>query len=164
MTLRIGQCGSLISSPDWQRWLYEFNVDIYNRFMNDLRNTTGCGRNKEIMERVLHEIERTGGSNKLGKFLRENHPHIIKESPTYSWQTTFKTGLLTFPRHKILQSDDPAALVMRVNQFLSDKIKYEYVIVDDKAYIEYLEKGDESVLAKLPDDKWVLRKLRGVRH
>lgn len=164
MKLRISQFCGLISSPDWQRWLYEYDVKIYNRFMDDVRNTTGCGRNKEIMARVLNEIENTGGSHKLAKFLKDNHPHIIKDQPQYGWQANFKTGLLTFPRRKIIVGDNQRDLIARINQFLSDKIKYEYTIVEDTAYIEYLEKGDEAILAKLPDNKWMLRKLRGSRH
>jgi len=132
--------------------------------MNDVRNTTGCGRNKEIMTHVLNEVENTGGLQKLAKFLKDNHPYIIKDQPQYGWQANFKIGLLTFPRRKIIIGDNQKDLITRVNQFLSDKIKYEYTVMDDTAYIEYLEKGDESILVKLPDNKWILRKLRDVKN
>jgi len=127
--------------------------------MKDLRESHGCGSNQKLMMEVLDAIEDFGGSDELAKFLQQHYPQVIKvESTSDVLDRYFNSGLLTFPRRCTI-SAPKGQLLSRIKEFISDKIKYDYLIVGRVAYIEYLTEDDRQVIDQIPKDNWIL-----VRH
>lgn len=65
---------------------------------------------------------------------------------------TYRPDLMVFPQKMILV-DKPENLYNRVHRFIKDKLAADYVIIEDRAYIEYFEARFASVVDKVPREK-----------
>lgn len=161
---------SLSTSPSWQAWLFHFDQSLYRRFMQRLQGSRGCNQNHDIMVEFLKELEKMpGGAEKLFEFLEKHYPHMIvrDSSAQKPWSEPkrsvdpvfpqFNPNVLTYPRRQILDGED---LVRRIQEFMLDKIKGDFVIVDGKAYIEFLERVDASLVDKIPLRNWLIASWR----
>lgn len=156
MQIRTSQFCALATSPDWQTWLYHYDANLYSGFMQELRDSNGCSGNRVIMERMLKTINELGGGEELIEFLRTNHPYVIKvEAKSEILDHYFKSGLLTFPRRCVIEAPK-SQLPKKVQAFVSDKFKYDYLIVGRRAYIEYLTLADKEVADQIAADSWIL--------
>ena len=156
MRINTAQFCTLATSPDWQTWLYNYDSDLYSTFIVDLRGARGCSANRTIMERLLDVIDKLGGTAELAKFLQSYHPQVIKVDPKpHTIDQHFQVGVLTFPRRHIIEAPR-AQLNDRIQDFLSDKIKYEYFIIGRRAYVEYLTTADEEIMDRIPSENWIL--------
>ncbi len=165
MKIKVDKFCSLSTSPSWQAWLFHFDVAIYRRFMRQLQESRGCNQNRDIMVELLKEVEKVPeGVEKLFGFLEKHYPHMIvreasAQRPEPKKQTQpvgpvfqqFNPNILTYPRRQILDGDD---LKQRVQEFMLDKIKGDFVIVDGKAYVEFLERVDVPLAEKIPAKNW----------
>jgi hypothetical protein len=107
------------------------------------------------MEQFLTKINQAGGMAELTNFLRSHYPHSIVETNN-EWDRLFNSGILTYPKRKILFGP-PEELSKIIAEFVSDKITYEAMIIDNRAYVEYLDKGDEHLSDQIPAQKWLIR-------
>ena len=64
----------------------------------------------------------------------------------------YKPHILTFPQ-KLILVDDPAILYQRVQQFIKDKLAVDYLIIDDRGYIEYFLPKYAAIINKYPKEK-----------
>ncbi len=164
MKIRVERFCLLATSKDWQTWLYEYDKELYTEFIGRLHKSRGCGDNREIMHEILTIIDEKGDGPELARFLRAYYPYMIidDEKPkeihvdSAGLDKLFGSGILTFPRRRIIY-DEPFRLKATVQKFVSDKINYEFLLAHDKAYVEYLEKGEEKLVSKIPAKNWVLR-------
>ena len=160
MRIRVDKFCSLATSRDWQTWLFKYNEELYREFIARLRLTRGCGDNRELMIQTLDMVHQAGGTTVLLDFLRANYPYIIvgdnQQKPATEWDRLFHSGILTYPKRKILFGTADQ-LPLLVEQFVSDKIKYESLIVSDRAYVEYLDSGEEHLFAQIPTKNWLIR-------
>lgn len=51
----------------------------------------------------------------------------------------YKPNMLVFPQKKIIVEENPDTLLKVVKKFLSNKIGTDYIIIEDRAYIEYFD-------------------------
>ncbi len=150
-------CG-LSSDPKFLTWIRGVALDIHDNLAGHTRESSGCTANTRKMLWVLDQlVRRPGLESSLISFLRENHPHVITEAPTANKSTPvfdhYDPTLLTIPRRLILDNEGMA------QQFLHEKVG-EYVMVDDKAYIEYLPKELAGLLPQIPNENWQTRAWR----
>lgn len=168
MKIRVERFCSLATAKDWQTWLFNYNKELYATFINKLRQARGCGDNRRLMHEILAIIDKDGHGVELGDFLRSHYPYMISEddvdkvlpSDVSELDRLFGSGILTYPKRKIIFGKKDK-LIKTVRQFLSDKPNYEFMVADDKAYVEYLDKGEEHLVDKIPAGNWFLRTKNG---
>lgn len=171
MKVKVDKFCSLSTSPSWQAWLFHLDAAIYRKFMRRLQESRGCNQNKDLMVELLKEFEQIPGAvEKLFEFLSKHYPHMIlkEDQPTKAPAKSqpapapkpnlggavfpyFNPQILTYPRRQIFEGDD---LERRAKEFLLDKLKSDFVIVDGKAYVEYLERADAQLESKIPQKNW----------
>lgn len=157
---------SLATSPSWQSWLYNYNVELYRYFIRHLQNTRGCGQNKELMKDMINQISIAGGNDTLLDFITSNYPNMIdghvKSLDSVQSDDVFAfydSRILSYPRRIILEGEQ-YLLKKRVAEFLLDKIKYDSIIIGNKAYIEYLTREDKNLVDKIPNNNWQIANYR----
>jgi len=161
--LKVEQFCTLATSPSWQAWLYHYDQNGYKKFIKQLREARGCSQNTEIMKELLDEIRKQGGTDKLMEFIRSQYPHMIKsdtvEKQSVSSDEVFEyynPMILSYPR-RIIFEGSRKNLEEKIVGFVGDKIKYDSIIVGDKAYIEYLTTSDENIIDKVPEKNWQIK-------
>ncbi len=111
---------------------------------------------------LLPDIEVAGLKEKLMEFLVINFPSAVirDENTEYiaSIERYFTGNTLTYPRRTILLADN-ADINNMLLKFLDGKIQYEYMLAEGKAYIEYLNVEDIEVQGKIPETKWLLKRI-----
>lgn len=113
------------------------------------------------MIELLKEIENIDGGEQMFAFLQTNYPHIIvsekeKQPKTNINDQVFKyynPNILTYPRRIILEGNK-AQLLQKVQNFIVDKIKSDYVIINNRAYVEYLMQADANLKDQIPLNNW----------
>ncbi len=178
MEIKVDQFCSLATSPSWQAWLYHFDPEMYKSFIVKLQASRGCSQNRDIMTETLLDIQRReNGEEQLKAYISSNYPHMIvqtlPESPivrstpkvVHKSQSQDKVfafynpKLLTYPRRMIFNSND-GNLKKQITEFTLDKIKHDFIIVDDVGYVEYLNKEDIAIIGKIPQSNWQIAAYR----
>lgn len=165
MNVKVEQFCSLATSPSFQSWLFHHNGDIYRRFINRLRESRGCGENRELMKDLLVEIQDNGGGDAIAEFLMKHYPHMIEggvktQAGDYDEVFThYNPSILTYPR-RIIFTGPKRELSKKVREFELDKLKSDHIIVGDRAYIEYLEKSDAAIAEQIPLSNWQIAAYR----
>ncbi len=169
MQVKINKFCALATSPSWQAWLFHFNQGLYQKFFNKLQVSRGCNQNRDLMIELLKEIELVpGGTESILTFLQKHYPSVlnngiaqpsvVRTSPaTNKVFEYYNPNLLTYPRRLVIEHGEVERLAI---EFIRDKIRSDFVIVDGKAYIEYLLASDEPIKDKIPTDNWVIRRWR----
>jgi len=163
MRVKIEQFCTLATSPSWQAWLYHFSTHMYKKFVHNLQNSKGCSENRDIMKGIVEAIDRVGGTDKFFQFLQEQYPHMLvndskhvdRSDDAHGIFDGYVHGILTYP-HRIILKGSGEALKNKVESLLSKKGKSDYIIIDDIAYIEYLERSEEELVDQIPSDNWKL--------
>lgn len=113
------------------------------------------------MVEVLAEIDKAGGNDKLLAYLHQHYPHILvsKQAAPAAVKDSdeifenYNPDLLTYPR-RIIFEGEASELRSKVQSFLVDKIKSDFVIVGDRAYVEYLTSEDTAIKDLIPITNW----------
>lgn len=71
----------------------------------------------------------------------------------------YRPDILSFPQ-KFIIVDQPASLYDRVQRFVADKLAVDYIIIGDRAYIEYFEPKYAAVIDKIPQKSRDIYKYR----
>lgn len=163
---------SLSTSPSWSAWLYHFDAGLFRKFRVQLQEARGCTQNREIMVALLKEIEqRESGTERVYDFLNKHYPHMLVKDgqpqaerdpevvggPVFGY---FNPDLLTYPRRVILEGGSERELTRRAKEFLIDKIKGDFVVVDGRAYLEFLSRVDVAVVDQVPAKNWMIAEWR----
>lgn len=163
MKIRVEKFCSLATARDWQTWLYNHDPILYQEFITKLRHAKGCNDNRRLMVDILGVIDQRGDSVKLSEFLRLHYPHLILDNKVVvdgsEFDRIFSQNILSFPHRKILFGDNKE-LPRIIEEFLSDKINCEFLIADGRAYIEYLNSGEEYLVASIPNKNWLIKAKR----
>lgn len=159
MKVKIDKFCSIAPSSAWQAWLYNFDVVLYNKFFERFKISKGCGQTRELMVEILRDIESAGGGDKLLDFLRANCRYALvdDEQPvafvgSSSDFAGFNSRLLTFPHRMVFDGDDVESVV---REFVADKLKFDYVIVGSRAYVEFLRHDEVNLLDSIPSQSWI---------
>lgn len=62
----------------------------------------------------------------------------------------YRPDMLTFPQKLILVDEDSKSLLDKVKNFIADKSSADYIIIDDRAYIEYFLPKYKEEAEKIP--------------
>lgn len=73
---------------------------------------------------------------------------------------SYRPNILTFPKKMIFVNTDRNQLEAIVKHFLRDKISYDYIMVDDRAYVEYFDAQYQSEAEKIPKESRDIHKYR----
>lgn len=157
MKLRVDKFCALATSNRWQKWLLEFDKDLYSEFIEKLRHAKGCKGNQQIMKDMLPRIDQLGGTAQLTEFLQASYPQTVEETADpksrNEWDKIFGSQVLSYPKRCIL-TGPLNRLPEIVKKFASDKINCRYYIAEDRAYVEYLDRGEEHLLEQIPAKNW----------
>lgn len=170
MRVKVEQFCSLATSPSWQTWLFNYNQPLYKEFIIRLQQSHGCTQNREIMVEFLRRIDTEGGGDKLLDFLVNHFPHVIDEPTIRNSQHITDDGIfehynptiLTYPRRQIFVGEK-RELKKKVREFLLDKLKSDSLIIEGRAYVEYLEQSDAIIAHQIPQQNWQIAQYRS-RH
>lgn len=169
--IKLDQFCGLSTDQNWQAWLYQHYIQLYRELMDHLKTSRGCGHNREKMVELTGKLQaQPGGLEALIGFLRSNFPAMLEymaptpglpgaASPVAAAQVPFELkspGLLTFPQRTILEHSNPAILQQNVQKFASDKVKYDFIIIDGKAYIEYVSASHSRIAGQIPIKNWLV--------
>ena len=160
--LQIAQFCSLSTSSSWHTWLHEYDIVLYQDFIDKLHKSSGCSYNRKLMVEVLDHIESNGDIDALYNFIRVNYPFMMARDNTSLEDSPFPDfipEILTFPRRIIFEGDRPQLSKMLLS-FIKDKFKYDYVMLGNKCYVEFLAKGDEEILPQINNDDWLIANYR----
>lgn len=157
--VKVDQFCSLATSASWQAWLYHYNKELYRYFIEKLRLSKNCSSNSELMKDVLQQINESDTSGQLYDFLRTNHPHVLIDDYVKKDNVVFKNyvhGVLTYPHRIILSDNNINNLRAKIRQMSDKKFRFEYVIVDNDAYIEYLDYSEKDMVHNIPSKNWLV--------
>jgi hypothetical protein len=151
---------SLARESKFQKWLEEISVNLYSDLMKHLESATGCKANVKKMQEIQQKLQTENKSVQLVDFLLKNYPSAIvklediskaetqqKLTPTIFLSkitdtTVFKyyyPNLLTYPMKAVFTNEDVETLRKDVKRFMADKIDADYIVVGNKAYVEYFK-------------------------
>jgi hypothetical protein len=73
---------------------------------------------------------------------------------------SYRPNILTFPKKMIFQNTNRAQLEAIVKHFLKDKVSFDYLIIDDRAYVEYFDAQHQAEAERIPKDSRDIHKYR----
>jgi len=124
------------------------------------------------MKETLQKIDNSSGSERLALFLRKNFPQMIKSGTTATQKQddsehlnshgvfdSYVPGILTYPR-RIIFVGPKRELIREVRQFCLDKPVSDSIIVEDRAYVEYLDSTDLHLQDAIPLKNWQIAAYR----
>lgn len=156
----------LAKSETFLVWLRGTDANLYADLVNFLKSGQGCTANKKKMLAVLNIlIQNRASAMALEQFIRQNFPAMIigprtaisKGTNKHQVFSYYDPALTTFPRRMILVGAD---LPKKIRDFCSKQFYYEYVIVEDYAYIEYIPPEAVSLKSSIPDKNWQIRSFK----
>lgn len=166
MRIKVDRFCALATARDWQTWLFEYDRDLYAQFVERLKASQGCQDNRNIMIQFLDIIKDKGGVEQLLEFLKVNYPQFVDglepvpANEIEKLNAIFSSNVWTFPRRKMFRAA-PELLPRLIMDFVSDKTKYRSRIINDRAYVEYLDKAEEHLFNQIPAKNWSLRENKG---
>jgi len=172
-SIRVEAFCSLSTNDVWQAWLHKYDVVLYQELVEHLKVSRGCGHNREKMVELMGKIEAMpGGHQALVDFLKVSFPSMLDwsgadpvpqpvpqqlpgvELPQVPFVWTGSGSQLTFPRRAVLEHQDHNVLLENVRQLVSDKVKYDYVILGSRAYVEFVPATHAKIVDQIPDKNW----------
>lgn len=160
----------LSQSTSFLSWLHATNEKLYSGLIEHLKKAAGCKSNKQKMLETLQEIRKHRDQVKLlEQFLRRHYPGIIisdtaaPASPNLNKHKVFEhydPGLVTYPRRLIVLASDVGDLEVTVLDFCAQQAHCEHIIIEDRAYIEFLPAEHLSLISKIPDKNWMIRRYK----
>ena len=64
---------------------------------------------------------------------------------------SYKPDMLTFPQKLIIVNNDPRQLISSIRAFIADKVGVDYLVIEDRAYIEYFLPKYKDLVYKIPN-------------
>jgi hypothetical protein len=160
---------SLSKNQKWQSWLQSVSQELYDDLMNHHLANHGCKSNHIKMMEIQRKLNAKKLLPSMVQFLLKEFPNTVEEVKTPTVKPKVKPikisnddkgvfgyynpKLLTFPQKIIIENDNKEELERQVHDFCKDKIDTDYLIIGNKAYIEYfrLKYSKESKKISLVD-------------
>lgn len=160
---------ALARDEGWQGWLKSVAGDLYTKLLQHLEKSTSCKSNKAVMYVVLVELDKRKLTDDLVKFLSDYYPIALKiesNEITLNRQVkiegdpnkhkvfkSYRPYLMSFPQKIIIVDGDRASLEHRTKAFIKNMIKADYIIIEDRSYIEYFEPQYKDESEKIVDSE-----------
>jgi len=171
---------SISRSEDWQKWLKETAPDLHQSLQEVIDSKRGCRANTNKMQDIYFELYQRNLGNAFESFVKRRFPWLIKSEnkPPKERQTTtrlprvtapykkvnledlnkhkvfkyYKPNLLQFPQ-KLIILGHPDTLFQQVQNFVQDKLAIDYLILEDRAYIEYFLPKYATIVDRYPRER-----------
>jgi hypothetical protein len=154
---------SLASHPKWQDWLKNTTDEIYQIFIDRFSKSTGCSNNARIMMEILPLLKAAGLEAILFSFLGDYFPNILinddEEESILPVEKYFYVKSITYPRRTVIEADT-SSLNDELMKFLNGKIQYEFLIIRNRAFVEYLCIEDIEIKDSIPESKWLIKMIK----
>ena len=171
---------ALAKETRFQKWLESISPQLYSELIEHLKTATGCKASTQKMQEIQQKLQVMDKATQLVNFLRENYPTTIirledqkpkeevgeilkgkSKSPTLFLTkidnaTVFKhynPNLLTYPMKAVFMNEDVNALRRDVKKFMADKIDIDYIVIGNKAYVEYFKIKHEEEAKLVPKQR-----------
>jgi hypothetical protein len=157
------------------------------------RKPTGCKGNREVMLQIHAGLYAKNKGDEFEKFIRNNYPHIIEDAalvnqiketaaettvPDISFDMrviaddknlnkhgvfpSYNPDILMFPHRHIIVGDNNT-LTQAINEFSKGKHILDWIVVDDRAYIEWLSDKYISILEQIPEHQFQIRRYKAIQ-
>ena len=154
---------SLASHPKWQDWLKDSTDEIYHIFIDRFKKSTGCSNNARIMIEILPLIKSAGLEVELLSFLGDYFPNILinddEEESILPVEKYFYVKSITYPRRIVIEADI-SSLNDELMKFLNGKMQYEFLIIKNRAFVEYLCIEDIDIKDNIRESKWLIKMIK----
>ena len=162
----------LAKSELFLTWLKNLNVDLHTDLVRFLMSGQGCAENRAKMYEVLQIIVKNRQwAISLESFLSKHFPAIITDDAKMAAPaprrlaskevenkhkvfTYYDPALATFPRRIIFSGN---GLQKKVTDFCARQFYSEWIIVEDRAYVEYIQPGASTQKSDIPEKNWQIR-------
>jgi hypothetical protein len=158
----------LAKSELFLTWLQNLSSDMHVDLINFLASGKGCSENRAKMYDLLQAIvNNRQWAVALESFLVRNFPNMLVDDAKPQAQASsrgadnkhkvfayYDPSLATFPRRIIFSSDD---LQKQVRDFCAKQFYCEWIIVEDRAYVEYVPHNAAVNKSEIPEKNWQIR-------
>ena len=159
----------LAKSDQFLTWLRNLDVGLHTDLIEFLKSGRGCTENRNKMYAVLQAIvHNPAWAASLESFLTKNFPAMIVDDSRSAPAKTATRGqenkhkvfsyydpsLATFPRRIIFVGGD---LQKKIRDFCAKQFYCEWVVIEDHAYIEYIQPEAAIHKSNIPDKNWQIR-------
>lgn len=159
----------LAKSELFLTWLKGIDEAVYADLVKFLMEGHTCGDNRLKMIEILKYIQKNQQwAKSLEEFITKNYPAMIVDDSNENKSRVISRAidnkhrvfsyydptLATFPRRIILSGND---LQKQVRDFCSKQFYYESIVVEDRAYIEYVPQGISDLIKDIPEKNWQIR-------
>ena len=160
----------LAKSELFLTWLKNLDAKIHASLIEFLMSGQGCTANRNKMYETLQTIVHNHQwAIALESFLAKNFPAMIiddtKPAATgrvisreaenkHKVFTYYDPALATFPRRMIFVGD---SLEKKVRDFCAKQFFCEWIIIEDRAYIEYIQPEAAAHKPNIPEKNWQIR-------
>ena len=158
----------LAKSELFLTWLKNLNIDLHTDLIRFLMSGQGCAENRMKMYETLQIIVKNRQwALALESFLSKHFPAMITDDAKVSTTprrlvskevenkhkvfTYYDPSLATFPRRIIFSGGD---LQKKVRDFCARQFFCESLIIDDRAYVEYIQPDAAIHKAEIPEKNW----------
>lgn len=156
--IRTKQFCALSQEQKWQSWLQSVCPDLHEDLMNHFKVSTSCKANHIKMMEIQEGLQKRNLLGQMVLFLKQHYPIAVElvtepQAPVQKPITSqvvrsgssdvfhyYNPSILTFPHLMILENDDSESLLTETKEFCNDKIGVDFIIVGNKAYIEYFKR------------------------
>lgn len=153
-------------------WLKNLDSDIYTSLIDFLKGGHGCSENRDKMYAILQAItKKRQWAISLEAFLTKHFPAMIIDDTKPAgaipkrgvWKeidnkhkvfTYYDPSLATLPRRIIFSDGD---LQKEVRDFCAKQFYCEWLVIDDRAYVEYIPHNISSYKPNIPEKNWQIR-------
>lgn len=148
--------------------MYNNYPELFNELITHLRSSKGCASNSQKMLDILQKLDNIpNGMITLLRYLSKEFPFIIINDGPIPQQTVqpvtdiinenrvfefYDSEILTYPHKVIMTSGN---LQSRINELIADKPQSDHIIINNVAYVEYLNHGETANA-----NSWEIRKYR----
>lgn len=178
--IRINEFCGISRNKLWQEWLRTQAPDLYDQLIAVVSDPAGgCKKNTAVMVDIYNTLVRRGKESELTNYLRKEFPVALEEVQKNVFKTgikktntevdleaykdlqgpnkhkvfkSYNPNILSFPQKKIITDPNLINLNKRIKSFIKDKVDPDYIIIEDRAYIEYFLPKYRHEAAKYPTE------------
>jgi hypothetical protein len=155
--IRTNQYCALAQEQKWQSWLFSVCQELGEDLLKHLEHSRSCKSNKAKMMDIQIGLEKRKLLPQMIEFLKKEYPYTVDEIQEGNKKTInrqkkarvlsnvkevfehYHPNLLTFPQKIVFENDNVESLLREVREFCQGKVGVDYIIIKDKAYVEYFK-------------------------
>jgi hypothetical protein len=168
MKINSGEFCYLSTSETFLGWLYQYAPEMHTGLIKHLQQSKGCRSNRDKMMDIFGKIQKDRPlAESLAQFIQDHFPQLITGNNVESASSNllnrhnvfshYDPSLTSFPRRIILEHRPESDIQRDILTFCARQGYCEHIIVEDRAYIEYLLPEHAILQDKIPSRNWEVR-------